>query len=97
MANPKTARKHAIQRLKSRQGVKSPHEVETIVKEVLEHGTKIKDLPEGELKDALFRKYHSNTQRKRTYYYKDNIYIFSKENVLITTYTLQLRRKYYVD
>ena len=95
MANPKTAKKHALQRLKSRQGVKRD-EAEDLIQEVLEYGTKIKDLPEGELKEILFRKYSSNTQRKRTYLYYDNIYIFSKDNVLITTYPLQLRRKDYV-
>ena len=94
--NPKSAKKHAIQRLKSRMGVKDRNEVDDIVKEVLEFGTRIKDLPEGELKEVLFKKYPSNVKRKRTYLYKDNIYIFSKENVLITTYQLQLRRKDYV-
>ena len=96
MANPKTAKKHALQRLKSRQGIKDHNLIDEIVKEVLTHGVRIKDLPEGELHDILFRKFDSNTQRKYTYLYKDNIYIFSKEKVLITTYPLQIRRKDYV-
>ena len=97
MANPKTAKKHALQRLKSRQGIKNPNVVDDLVKEVIENGVRIKDLPEGELKELLFKKFSSNTQRKRTYLYKSNIYIFSKDNMLITTYPLQLRRKNYVE
>ena len=93
MANPKTAKKHALQRLKSRQGIKDKRLVDDIVEEVLNNGTKVKDLPEGELKTILFKKFSSNTQRKRAYYYKENIYIFSKTNVLITTYPLEIRRK----
>lgn len=101
MANPRTARKHAIQRLKSRQGVKDITLVKDIVAEVLENGTRVKDYPEScaedlEVKTLLFKKFKSNTQRKRTYVYKDNVYIFNKENVLITTYPLTfIRRKVY--
>lgn len=97
MANVKTAKKHALQRLKSRQGIKDISVVDDIIDEVLAAGVRIKDLPEGELKEILFKKYNSNTQRKRTYLYKDNIYIFTKEKVLITTYPLQIRRKNYVN
>ena len=96
MANPKTAKKHALKRLKSRQGVKDHNLVDAIVEEVLEFGTRVKDLPDGELKEALCHKFCSNTQRKRTYIYKDNIYIFNKDNMLVTTYPLQIRRKEYV-
>ena len=94
MANPRTAKKHAIQRLKSRQGVKDITLVKDIVKDVLENGTRIKDLPESEVKNYLFKRYRSNTQRKRIYLYNDNIYIFNKDNVLITTYPLEIRRNY---
>ena len=94
MANPKTAKKHALQRLKSRQGVKDHNVVDALVDEVLRNGTRIKDLEESETQEYLFRKFNSNSQRKRTYLYKNNIYIFSKDNVLITTYPLQIRRKH---
>ena len=95
MANPKTAKKHALQRLKSRQGIKDHNVVDALVEEVLTCVTRIKDMQDGELKELLFKKFNSNSQRKRTYYYKENIYIFSKENVLITTYPLQIRRNNY--
>lgn len=101
MANPRTARKHAIQRLKSRQGVKDISLVKDIVAEVLEKGIRVKDYPECcaadlEVKSLLFKKFKSNTQRKRTYIYNENIYIFNKDNVLITTYPLTfIRRKVY--
>ena len=85
-----------MQRLKSRQGIKDRNAAYELVNEVLTNGTKVKDLEEGELKDFLFKKYRSNTQRKYTYIYEDNVYIFSKNKILITTYPLQIRRKDYV-
>lgn len=96
MANPKTAKKHALQRLKSRQGIKDHSSIDDLVEEVLKYGVKVKDYPEGEIKEMLFRKYNSNTQRKRTYIYNNNVYIFSNDKMLITTYPLVFRRKDYV-
>ena len=90
MANPKTAKKHALQRLKSRQGIKSPLVAASLIEEVLEQGLRVKDLPSDHV---LYKRFTSNTQRKRAYLYKDNIYIFSNDNKLITTYPFIIRRE----
>lgn len=91
MANRKTAKKHARQRLKSRQGIVCPREFNSRVEEVLNYGTRVIDLEEGTLKNLMFAKYKSNTQRKKVYIYQDYAYIFNAERELITSYKLELR------
>lgn len=90
----KSANKHALQRLKSRQGIKDKTKAFAQAENALEYGTRVKDLPDGEIKDFLFAKYKSNSQRKRVYLYEDNLYVFTNDKVLITTYPLEIRRDY---
>lgn len=95
MANRRTVKKHAVKRLKSRAGVKTGYKgAEEIAKEVLEKGTRIVDLEEGALKDFLCMRYKSNNQRKRTYLYGGDLFIFDKRKILITTYPFQVSPYY---
>jgi hypothetical protein len=89
MANRKTARKHALTRMKSRYGVSDRNVAMDLIKEVLEKGVRVIDLPPSPLQNLLFYKYKSNTMRKKIYVYDDKVYIFSKGGVLITTYTFE--------
>ncbi len=90
MANRKTVKKHAKQRLKSRVGVVG-NKINDLIEKVLQEGKRIIDLEDSELKTFLFEKYPSNTRKKRIYLYENVIYVFDKNKDLITCYELEIK------